>query len=342
MKAVFAKKKFQFEVRDVTLREIERDEVWVKVVGCGYCGSEIYIAQDSEEWVPLGHEISGIVERIGEDVKNVKVGDKIVIESGSYDRTSDLSRNGKYDLDNTGRHFWSRDQLTGGMGFAEYIIAPAENCIPYEGMSVAAACLIEPMGVAYDMVKVADVKLGDNVMVVGIGAIGLMALRLAKLAGASHIYAVNPSGRDARDQVALDWGADAVIHNDVEDINTFPYEGGGVDKILFTTPPRIMPDFIDILNIQGNMTFIGKESDEGPGVYATFNMNKIHMRKLQIRASFAGPALFFPACIRLYKDGYIDLDRLYTHTIHIDTFKEDFDKFMADRSTAIKAIMMNE
>lgn len=228
------------------------------------------------------------------------------------------------------------------MGFAEYVIAPAEVCIAYEGMTLAAASLIEPMGVAYDVIKVADIQLDDDVMVVGTGAIGLMALRLAKLRGAGHIYAVNTSGRDYRDKIALDWGADAVIHNDVESVKDYPFPNGGVDKILFTTPPRIMPDFIDIMKIAGNMTFIGKEADEGPGVYATFDMNKIHFKKLQIRASFAAPALFFPACIKLYKDGKIDLDALYTHDLHLDSFEKDFWKFMNERDKAIKAIMFND
>ncbi len=88
------------------------------------------------------------------------------------------------------------------MGFAEYVIAPEEVCVAYQDMSLEAACMIEPMGVAYDVIKVADIALGDSVMVVGIGAIGLMALRLAKLRGASRIYAVNTSGRDARDRIA--------------------------------------------------------------------------------------------------------------------------------------------
>lgn len=342
MKALYVKGKFQFQIRDITLRDIEPDEVLLKVSACGFCGSEIFICQDAKEWQPIGHELSGRVEKVGPMVKNVKVGDQVVVESGSYDRFSDLSRNGHYDWDNSGRHFFNRDAEAAGMGMAEYVIAPAETCVPYEGMPLAAACLIEPMGVAYDMIKVADIQLDDDVMIVGTGAIGLMALRLAKLRGAGHIYAVNRSGRDYRDEIALKWGADAVIHNDVEDINAYPYPNGGVDKILFTTPPRIMPDFLDVLNISGNMTFIGKEADEGPGVYATFDMNKIHLKKLQIRSSFAAPALFFPACIKLYKEGKIDLDALYTHDLHLDTFEKDFWNFMNDRAKGIKAILFND
>ena len=75
MKALYVKGKFQFQVRDVTLRDIEPDEVLLKVSACGFCGSEIFIAQDAKEWQPIGHEVSGRVEKIGSMVKNVKVGE---------------------------------------------------------------------------------------------------------------------------------------------------------------------------------------------------------------------------------------------------------------------------
>ena len=77
-------------------------------------------------------------------------------------------------------------------------------------------------------------------------------------------------------------------------------------------------------------------------MYATFDMNKIHIKKLQIRSSVAAPALFFPACIKLYKEGKIDLDALYTHDLHLDTFEKDFWNFMNDRAKGIKAILFND
>lgn len=340
MKAIYVKGKEQFLLKEVPLREIERDEVLVRVNACGFCGSEIRIAKEASDYTAIGHEVAGTVASVGNGVTHVKAGDRVVLESGSYDRFSDLSRDGKMDLDNTGRHFWHKKHPEESMGFAEYVIAPEEVCVAYQDMSLEAACMIEPMGVAYDVIKVADIALGDSVMVVGIGAIGLMALRLAKLRGASRIYAVNTSGRDARDRIAKEWGADVVLHNDVDNISAYPYEKGGVDKILFTTPPYIMPDFVDIMNIAGVMVFIGGAS--GKAGQATFEMGKVHLKKMQIRASYAAPALFFPACIDLYHRGLIDLDALHTHNLRLEHFAEDYHAFMDDRSNAIKAILYND
>ncbi len=334
MKAIYTKGKYQFELRDIALRHLERNEVLIRVEACGLCGSDLHTAKRAEEFVPLGHEVAGVVEQVGAYVTNVKPGDRVVLESGSYDRFSDLSRDGKYDLDNNGRHFFNTQQYGNGMGFAEYLIAADEVCVPYEGLSLAAAAMIEPMGVGFDLVKVSDIGLGDSVMVVGIGTIGLCALRLARLRGASRIIAVSTPGRGRRDSVAKAYGADEVVCWG-EDLSGFQ-----VDRILCTTPPYVMPELMKNLNIGGIMSYIGEGDREER--FVTFDMNYWHGRKLQLRASYAAPALYFPACIRLARSGRIDLDLLHTHNLRLEHFKEDFDFYMQDRENAIKAVMFTE
>ena len=323
MKAIYTKGGYQFELRDVALRSIGRNEVLIRVEACGLCGSDLHTAKRAEEFVPLGHEVAGVVEQVGAYVTNVKPGDRVVLESGSYDRFSDLSRDGKYDLDNNGRHFFNTQQYGNGMGFAEYLIAADEVCVPYEGLSLAAAAMIEPMGVGFDLVKVS-----------GIGTIGLCALRLARLRGASRIIAVSTPGRDRRDSVAKAYGADEVVCWG-EDLSGFR-----VDRILCTTPPYVMPELMKNLNIGGIMSYIGEGDREER--FVTFDMNYWHGRKLQLRASYAAPALYFPACIRLARSGRIDLDLLHTHNLRLEHFKEDFDFYMQDRENAIKAVMFTE
>jgi Zn-dependent alcohol dehydrogenases, class III len=87
MKAAYFKAPFQFEIRSIGLREIKCDEVLVKVKACSVCGHDMIMASYAAvEWQPFGHEISGIVEKTGCYVKNVKKGDKVVLESGTFDR----------------------------------------------------------------------------------------------------------------------------------------------------------------------------------------------------------------------------------------------------------------
>ena len=98
MKAAYLKAPFKFEVREVTLRQIKKDEVLVKVKACSVCGHDMIMASyGAVELQPFGHEISGVVESVGEYVKNVAVGDMVVLESGTFDRFSNNSRNGRVD-----------------------------------------------------------------------------------------------------------------------------------------------------------------------------------------------------------------------------------------------------
>ena len=130
-----------------TSREIGESEFLVNVKACSLCVHDLILSgYASPEWRQFGHEVAGVVEQCGRLVKNVKPGDKIVLESGTFDRFADVSRNGRVDLDNKGPNFWEREGET--MGFAEKIIVPMETCVKFDGISFEAASVVEPMGVA--------------------------------------------------------------------------------------------------------------------------------------------------------------------------------------------------
>ena len=181
-KAWYVKAPFEFELREGELGEIRDDEVLIRVKACGICGTDMTSAKmTATEWEAIGHEISGVVVRKGARVSHVAEGASVTLETSTYCRNCELCRDGRYDLCNKGPSFWGRNF---SMGFAEYIVAPMEVVVPFEGLSFAVASLAEPLGVAVDLTEVVDIRMGDDVLVVGLGPIGLMALRLAKLRGA--------------------------------------------------------------------------------------------------------------------------------------------------------------
>ncbi|NLF27141.1 MAG: alcohol dehydrogenase catalytic domain-containing protein [Clostridiales bacterium] len=335
MRSVFAKAPFQFDVREIDVPRMGVHDVLVRVKACGLCGTDVRTAALAEEFEPIGHEVAGVVEAVGAAVENVKPGDSVCLESGTFDRFSDLSRNGRVDLDKTGRSMFNSG--VGTMGFAEKMVVPSACCVKFDGLSFAEAALIEPLGVAYDLLKVAGVELGDDVLVYGIGPIGLFALRLARLLGARRIYAVNRSGRDARDKLALKWGANEVLHTDKCDLSEYPFARGGVDRILMTATPDAMPAAMKLMNVGGIMGFIGIGVNETR--FVTFDMRHFHDEKLQIRASNAVPALFFPACLELLKSGMVDMKAMISHKIRLDRFAEDVAAYNSDRAGALKAVM---
>lgn len=331
MKAGYVQAPFHFEIKDVKLREIKEDEVLVKVKACSLCGHDMilasYAAKDMQQF---GHEIAGIVEQTGRLVENVKPGDWVVLESGTFDRFADVSRNGRVDLNNKGPNFWIKGN--DNMGFAEKIIVPMEVCVKFEGITFEAASIIEPLGVALDLVKTADIKLGNTVLVMGIGPIGLMAARMAKASGAVKVYATELTVCEARRNLAIQWGVDEIFSPEEIKVKA--------DRVLVTAPPKVIPQALENCNIGGITAFLG--IDYGPDGFVTIDSNLVHVNKLQLRASNASPALYFPECISLIKNGVVNTEELISHRFKLEEMPEAVIQYRDDRKKALKAVMIND
>ncbi len=336
MKAAYVKSPFNIEIREFPTREITEDEVLIQVKACGICGHDLSVsATEAKDWKPFGHEISGIVKKVGKNVTHVTTGDKVVLETGTYDRFSDAARNGQPELDNKGPNFWE----TGPMGFADEIIVPRETVVKFASIDFNEASMIEPLGVALDLVYTADVKLNDDVLVVGLGPIGLMALQLAKIMGARNIYAADLSGAKKRLELAKKFGA-TVIESDKTSLVDYKFARGGVDKVLISAPPKLIEPAVQITNWGGIIAFIGIEY--GPNANVTFDANTFHFNKIQLRSSFASPALYFPRCIELVEAGMVDLKSIIGKEFKLQNLKQELKRLIDDRSTALKSIMINE
>ncbi|MGD2163745.1 MAG: alcohol dehydrogenase catalytic domain-containing protein [Anaerolineales bacterium] len=159
----------------------------------------------------LGHEISGTVLEVGDEVEGYSPGDRVAIESHFSC--------GRCAFCLTGRpHLCEYDKLVGiGMdgGFAEYVVLPARVAVkvPPE-INWEQAALLEPLGVSMHAIEVSHLKIGDHVAVIGCGPIGLYAAILARSAGASRIVMSDIS--EARVTLANDLGFHAVLHDDTD------------------------------------------------------------------------------------------------------------------------------
>lgn len=335
MKTALVKAPFQFRIDEVEARPISDGEVRVEVRACGVCGTDLMTAaRDALEFQAFGHEIAGVVVEAGARSK-VRAGQAVVLESGTFCRACDDCRNGRVDLCNNGPNYW----LKGPMGFSESLVAPMEMAIPFAGLGFDVAALTEPLGVAIDLVKTADIQLGDDVLVIGAGPIGLMAARLAKLRGARRLFVAARSHSKRRIELARAFGADEIVYTDSEDIARRAWPKGGLDRVLVTSPPSTIPGALDAARVGGVVAFIGIEN--GAAGTISFDANAFHFRKLQLRASFAGPALYFPMALELLKNGSIDGPSLISHRFplaDIGVAMRDIDK---DKARAVKGIMIN-
>lgn len=339
MKAVYMKAHNQFEVRDVPVRAIEAGEVLVRVKACGFCGHDKILADyAADDWQPFGHEFSGVVEQAAPDVKNVRVGDRVVIETSIFDQFAAETLNGHPEWSTEGPNYMSMPHT--GMGFSEYTVVPAVLCVPFDGIPDEQACFMEPMGVAADLLLTADVKLGNDVLLMGCGAIGLMALQMAKHSGARNIYVAEHKKNRKKAELALALGATDVIYTDETDLTAYPFPRGGVDRVLVTTPPRTIDMATRVCNVGAIVAFLG--ISYGPAAVVSFDSNIVHLRKLQIRGSNAIPALYFPHCFDLLRAGMVRVEPLISHRFGLENAPEGIMRFLTESADAVKAVMISE
>jgi len=341
MRAAFVKAPYQFQIREIPVPKVKDGWALVQVKACGICGTDVHIAHYTDHkltptkatrWQGFGHEIAGIVAKVGRGISHVKEGDTVVLESGSYCGVCDLCRNGRSDLCNQGPNFWNNES----MGFADYILASRESLVPFQGLSFEVASLAEPLGVAIDMTYTADIRLGDEVLALGLGPIGLMAIPLARRLGAAAIYAVNRSG-GKRAELAQQYGADHVVLTSQTPLEKNKFRKGGVDRALVSASASAVLEAIPLMNYGGIIAYIGIEY--GPGATLHFDANDFHFRKLQLRASHAAPALYFPECLQLLKDGHVDGQALISHIFPLEEIEQAMTLLRDRREEVLKVII---
>jgi L-iditol 2-dehydrogenase len=311
MKAAFRRGEEVF-LKDVDTPPLKPDAIRLRVAACGICGTDLHWNSKPSKDSPFGHEVAGAVLEVGVAVANVKVGQTVALESSSACGQCDACRNMRQEFCPNLRVFWGAGPA---LGFAEEMIAPAQCAVPYEGMKPEIACLSEPLGVAIDVLRLSDVGIDSNVLVLGLGPIGLMALQLAKRRGARRVFATDLSQQTGRLALARRFGADEVFAADQTPVTKFAY-GCGIDRILVTTPPATLAPTFAVAAKGGIITFIGL--GEGAAATCSFDANEFHFKKLQLRASFAAPALFTPLALRYLKEGVIDGEALISHRFGLD------------------------
>ncbi|MBP3411324.1 MAG: alcohol dehydrogenase catalytic domain-containing protein [Clostridia bacterium] len=336
MRVVYVKAPYQFEIREMDIPEPGRGEALIDVRACAVCGTDMHTAAaDAAYFQSFGHEIAGVVVKNGPGADRVPVGTKVVLESGTFCHTCDNCRNGRIDICTNGKSIIDDVEIS---GYADYLLAPEQSLVPFEGLSFAQAALAEPLGVALDLFYTTGIELNDDVAVVGLGPIGLMAIALAKAAGARNVYAIQRNGKSkARIELAKKLGATDVILTSETNVQDYPFPRGGLDKIMITAVPAVIPEMLKITNYGSIVSFLGIDNANGD---ITFNANDFHYRKLQLRASYAVPALWFPRALELIKSKVIDPDDFITQTFPLEEIEAYFKKQRDDISDVIKMVMV--
>ena len=244
-------------------------EVAVRVRAVGVCGSDMHFyLEESCTGTPaaypqvLGHEPAGEVVSVGPGVEDLKTGDRVAIEPAIACGRCEPCRAGHRNLCD---HivFMGGIQLPGLL--REYAVVPQENALKVpDDMSFLTAAAIEPVAVLLHSLNLAQLKFGETVAVMGAGPIGLLALQMAKLAGASSVVIGDKvPHRLAR---ARELGADQVVDVSKESISDAAHDltGGRGVHVVFDAAgkPQSINASIHSVRAGGRIVLIGIPSQE--------------------------------------------------------------------------------
>ena len=208
MKAVVLYAPGDVRFGELSMPTMGSEDVCVKVAYCGICGSDFHKAAGKEyihavEYpFALGHEVSGVITKVGDRVSAFKVGDRVTV-----DPTWSC---GECHYCRVGKPLFCEQARGVVKGMAEYLVAPAKNVHPLpKKLSLRTAALAEPLSCCLRGMDLLDVHAGERVALIGFGAIGAIMLRLLRSSGAGEIVVIeyNPARREA----ALAAGADVFL-----------------------------------------------------------------------------------------------------------------------------------
>lgn len=215
MKAAVLHAPGDLRVEDVPVPDIGPDDVLIRVMAAGICGSDIGRVMVTGTYdfpcIP-GHEFAGQVERLGSGVSHLAIGDRVAVAPLMPCGTCEWCRAGKFSLCDTYDFMGSRSDGA----FAQLLKAPARNVLKVpDNVSYEVAATIEPAAIILHGIHKLNISLGDAVAVVGCGALGFFALQFAKLSGAQPLIAVDVD--EDKLELARQVGADICINPARED-----------------------------------------------------------------------------------------------------------------------------
>ena len=338
-RSAYAAGKRKIECIESQLPPLKCDEVRVQVKACGICGTDMhfYNTCNAGQKIPLGHEVAATVVETGENVKDLKTGADVVVqnhvECGLCEqcamRRPDLCSNIITYMD---------DQA----GFSTFLTVKRKMVIEYNGLDYAQATLAEPVTVAMDLFREADIRKEDTVLIMGPGVIGLSLLYLVSLAGASSVavagHHLDTVRGSYRKEVAVRFGADTVFDS-AEDgwkqdaCERYPH---GFSKVIVTSPPKTIADGIELAGFGGYIVYDGISFTDDT---VSFKANDFHFRKKRLIASHAIPNYGFPYAIELLKKDPTIAQSLLTHRFGFEEIEQAFELYDSRDERILKTVI---
>lgn len=322
MKAVLFYGPQNIKYEETRIKPLERGEILVKVGAALTCGTDVKTFRRGHpvliKSVPsgFGHEFAGTVEKVAEGVTNVKVGDRVVCANSAPCGECFYCRRGEYNLC---EHL---DLLNGA--YAEYIVVPERivkknTIILPDSLPFHKAAFSEPLANVVHGVERTDIKEGDTVGVIGIGPIGLMFARLAKLKGARVIAA-------GRNPIKLKLAEEFSHADEIVDLKKYPNpekifrdfseEGKGLDVAVECVGlPEMWERVFSCVRPGGTVHFFGGCKS---GSTVTFDTTKMHYGDIKLMSVFHHTPKYFRQALDLISSGEVEVEKLITAELPLE------------------------
>jgi L-iditol 2-dehydrogenase len=331
----------KMEIREVDFPVPKENEVIVKLEYVGICGSDVHYLENGkigsfvvEGDFILGHECAGEIVQTGSGVKTLKVGDRVALEPGITCGQCEFCKSGKYNLCPR-VEFLATPPYHGCL--TKYIAFPENMAFKLpDNVSSKEGALVEPLAVGLHAASQGNVKLGDRVVILGAGAIGLVTLLACKAYGATEVTVVDVI--EKRLEVAKKLGATHVINakneNAIEKVAALT-AGNGCDKVIETAgSERTISQTPYMVKRGGTIVLVGL----APKDIIEFDFMQIMTKEAEIKSVFRYRNMY-PAAIGAIADGKIDVKGIVSHEFSFEDSAKAFDYVIENKSEVVKAVI---
>ncbi|THE12442.1 alcohol dehydrogenase [Bacillus timonensis] len=314
MKALVIEKPYKAVIKEVSYPKPGPNEVTIKVRNVGICGTDVHIFKGeflSPYPIIPGHEFSGVIYEVGENVTSFKVGDRVTADPSLF------CGHCEFCLTSRGNQCenWGALGNTVDGSMAEYVKIPFNNVVEVpDSMSFAEAAFVEPMACVVHGMNRLQLQVGDRVLLFGAGAMGQQLVQSVKMAGASELVVVDVS--QDKLNMAMEWGATkGVLSQDIEEElgpKNYPH---GFDVVIDATGiPQVIEQAFNYLGKTAKYLQFGVTAQDAQISVSPF---KLYNKDWTLIGSMAINHTFIPA-FHWIKEGRIKLNHLISKEISLE------------------------
>ena len=343
MKASVCYKQNDLRTEDLPIPEISDNEVLIKMLACGLCGTDIQKIRGDSVNKPtvLGHEVVGEIVKKGKNVSKFEIGDRVITAIHVPCFTCHYCNKGHYTICEQFR----TNNIDPG-GFAEFIRIPELhlNHLTHKvsnNVTDEEATLIEPIACCLHGLKQADIRPNDSVLIMGAGTIGILHAQLAKIKGANKVIVSDMS--EFKLQKALKVGCDYAINikekNIIDEVNKIT-DGQGVDVIVIAAGvSSLVADAVNMVRRAGKIiVFSGFDKNKS----VTLDVSRFFKDEISIIGTYSVTPYEFPEALDLLEKRKLNTEEMITHVYPLKKLSEAIDISTNPEQPVLKVIIKAE